>query len=77
MLYNKIYHVYFVNVTLAEIPMGEFLRYRLNSLLRELNFLEEEKTQLEAMIKNALIPTHDVLQTVPGIGPTISAAFRA
>ena len=62
---------------LAKLPVSESLRRNLNSLMRELDFLETEKKALETEIKEDMLPQGDVLQSVPGIGPTISAAFRA
>jgi transposase len=62
---------------LAQLSMAPYLRYTLDSLLRELDFQEKEKAELESVIKAVILPEHDVLQTVPGIGPTISAAFRS
>ena len=62
---------------LASLPMSQRLRRNLNSLIRELDFMETEKKELESEIQQDMLPQDDVLQTVPGIGPTISAAFRA
>ena len=62
---------------LAKLPVSQRLRRTLDSLMRELDFLEREKKDLEAEIKQDILPQDDVLQTVPGIGPTIAAAFRA
>ncbi len=62
---------------LTTMPMPELLRDLLDSHLGELNFLEQEKAGLENKIKQLMLPAEDVLQTVPGIGPIISAAFRA
>ena len=62
---------------LAEMPMLPNLRVTLDSLLRQLSRLEEEKKLLEKSVKSSLSPDGDVLQTVPGVGPMTSATFRA
>lgn len=62
---------------LAALALDDDLRDHLDSLLRGLNSLKEEKNVLEQKIKRTLLPENDVLQTVPGVGPIISSAFRA
>ena len=62
---------------LAQMPMEEIWGCYLHSLIAELDFLEKEKSQVEAKIKEHILPQVDVLQTTPGVGPTTSAAFRS
>ncbi len=62
---------------LAAMPLPELLRELMDSHIAELNFLEKQRCEVEASIKRVMLPKDDVLQTVPGVGPIISAAFRA
>lgn len=62
---------------LSDIAMNMDLRYVLDSYLRELDFLTAEKSLLEKEIKENFLPSADVLQSVPGVGPVTSAVFRA
>lgn len=63
---------------LEAMPMLPDLRITLDSLLRQLHRLEEEKKLLEKETKAKLPPKDsDVLQSVPGVGPMTSATFRA
>lgn len=62
---------------LSDMPMNMDLRYVLDSYLRELEFLTSEKSLLEKELKENFLPKTDVLQSVPGVGPITSAAFRA
>lgn len=52
------------------------LRSTLDSLLRQLKFLIDERKLLEKEIKTMVTPTGDVLQSVPGVGPMTSGVFR-
>lgn len=61
---------------LHKMEMTPALRRTMDSMLRQLNFLTDERKQLEREIKKATIPTDDVLQSVPGVGAATSAAFR-
>jgi transposase len=56
--------------------MNSDLRFTLDSYLRELKFLEEEKALIEKDLKENILPENDVLQTVPGVGPVTSGIFR-
>lgn len=62
---------------LSAMRMNPDLRFVLDSYLRELDFLKTEKGLLEKEIKENFLPTEDVLQSVPGVGPVTSAVFRA
>lgn len=62
---------------LSDMAMNSDLRYVLDSYLRELEFLVAEKGLLEKELKANFLPTVDVLQSVPGVGPITSATFRA
>lgn len=63
---------------LDTMAMQPGLRFTLDSLLRQLRQFEEEKKLLEEAVKTTIPPKgDDVLQTVPGVGPITSAAFRA
>jgi transposase len=61
---------------LYKMKMSSDLRFTLDSYLRQLKFLEEEKALLEKDIKENVLPGDDVLQSVPGIGATTSSIFR-
>ena len=63
---------------LETMPMLPGLRQTLDSLLRQLGQLEEERKLLEKTVQSALPPKEgDVLRSVPGVGPLTSATFRA
>lgn len=52
----------------------------LSSLLRELDFFSREKNRVAQEMNKLILPSGqqaDVLQSVPGVGPTTSATFRA
>jgi hypothetical protein len=53
------------------------LRFTLDSYLRQLTFLEGEKSLLEKDLQEHVLPKGDVLQSVPGVGPITSSLFRA
>ena len=61
---------------LKRLEISPDLRFALDSYLRELKFLEEEKSLIEKDIKDNVLPKDDVLQTVPGVGPVTSGIFR-
>jgi transposase len=61
---------------LSKLQLRPRLRSTLDSLLRQLNFLIAERRLLEKEIKMEILPAEDVLQSVPGVGPVTSAAFR-
>ena len=61
---------------LKELEMIPALRFTMDSYLRELKFLEEEKALIEKDIKEQVLPEEDVLQTVPGVGAVTSVIFR-
>jgi transposase len=61
---------------LQEMTMPQDLRFTLDSHIRQLKFLEEEKRFLEKAIKEQVLPDRDVLQSVPGVGPITSSIFR-
>jgi transposase len=62
---------------LERMEMHSDLRFTLDSYLRQLRFLEEEKTLLRKEIQEKVLPIGDVLQSVPGVGTVTSAVFRA
>jgi transposase len=62
---------------LQEMEMHQDLRFTLDSYLRQLKFLEEEKSLLEKDIRERVLPDKDVLQSVPGVGPITSSIFRS
>lgn len=53
------------------------LRETLESMLSELDYFEKEKVKVSQEVKQVILPQGDVLQSVPGVGPITSAAFRA
>lgn len=60
--------------------LGPGLRETLESLLRHLEHLRQEKKRLTGEMQALLLPqkkTDDPLQTVPGVGPIVSTVFRA
>lgn len=61
---------------LAALEILPHLRSTLDSLLRQLKFLIDERKLLEKEIKETLLPAGDVLQSVPGVGPMTSGVFR-
>ena len=62
---------------LEEMEMHPDLRFTLESHLRQLKFLESEKSLQEKDIREKVLPKDDVLQSVPGVGPITSSLFRA
>jgi transposase len=52
------------------------LRVSLDSMLSELRYFTEERKQLAEHIEATVLPGRDVLQSVPGVGPIVSATFR-
>lgn len=62
---------------LETIDLSVDLRFVLDSYLRHLAFLNDEKSLLEKEIKDNFLPPEDILQSVPGVGPLTSAIFRA
>jgi transposase len=62
---------------LKALALQPDLRLTLDSHIRCLGFLEGEKHLLEANIRKSVLPEHDVLQSVPGVGPITSGMFRA
>lgn len=62
---------------LKEMEIQPALRVTLDSYLRQLKFLEEEKESLGKDIREKVLPEEDVLQSVPGVGPVTSSTFRA
>jgi transposase len=62
---------------LQEMEMHSDLRFTLDSYLRQLTFLEAEKSLLEKDLREHVLPKDDVLQSVPGVGPITSSLFRA
>jgi transposase len=62
---------------LRRMEMHRDLRFTLDSYLRQLRFLEEEKALLGKEIKEKMLPAEDVLQSVPGVGLVTSSVFRA
>lgn len=62
---------------LRKMEMSKDLRFTLDSYLRQLDFLEKEKMFLEKHIREDVLPTEDVLQSVPGVGAITSSIFRA
>jgi transposase len=61
---------------LKKMSMHKDLQFTLDSHLRQLKFLEEEKAVLEKDLKEEVLPEKDVLQSVPGVGPITSSIFR-
>ena len=55
------------------------LKETLESLLNDLNYLRQAKAKVNAEVKALVLPQDkpDVLQSAPGVGPVVSAAFRA
>jgi transposase len=62
---------------LKKMEMLPDLRFTLSSLLRQLQFLEDERSLLENEIKKNALPQDDILQSVPGVGVTTSSIFRS
>jgi transposase len=62
---------------LKSLSLQPDLRLTLDSHIRCLEFLDGEKRLLETDIKKSVLPEHDVLQSVPGVGPITSSVFRA
>lgn len=57
-----------------DLPAG--LRDGLDSYIRQFKFLKEEMAVLQKKIKVLVLPDDDVLQTIAGVGPIVSATFR-
>ena len=62
---------------LKELEIHPKLRFTLDSYVRELDFLEGEKSLIEKDMKENELPKKDVLQSVPGVGPITSNIFRS
>lgn len=60
---------------LWEIELLPDFRVTLDSMLRELQFLEEEKKHIDKEIKKS-VPKDDILRSVPGVGPVTASVFR-
>lgn len=66
--------------SLSALEMDGYAHMTLSSFLRELGFLTEELKEIEDMLKIALKGSDnrkkvESMRTVPGVGPTVSAAF--
>lgn len=58
--------------------LGAGLRETLESMLSELDYFDKEKNKVSREVKKIILPPKgDVLQSVPGVGPITSAAFRS
>lgn len=63
-------------IKLEQLQLQADLRSTLDSCLRELAFINEEKSQLENEIAAKVIPDQDVLCTVPGVAQVVAGCFR-
>lgn len=61
---------------LKQLQLQPELRSTLNSYLRELDFINQEKSGLENEISASVMPAQDVLSTVPGVALVVSSCFR-